>query len=84
MLVRRQYHTDIDFEISQIIVKNKIINQKKALQSLRNNNDGVELLNNSIIKLDEPIRDLSTLMGIEGTAAKVYFNRMFNTQITYH
>ena len=79
MLVRRQYHTDIDFEISQIIVKNKIINQKKALQSLRNNNDGVDLLNNSIIKLDDPIRDLSTLMGIEGTAAKVYFNRMFNT-----
>lgn len=79
MLVRKQYTTNIDFGIGQNIVKNKILSQKKALSGLRNYKDGVESLNNSLIKLKEPVKDLSTLMGIEGTAAKVYFNRVFDT-----
>lgn len=78
MLVRRQYQTNIDFEIAKVIVKNKIVNQKKALQSTRKAKDGVDLLNKILAKFDEPINDLSTLMGLEGTAAKVYFNRMFD------
>lgn len=79
ILVKRQYYTDIDFEIAKIIVKNKITNQKRALQSLRTAKEGVELINNCLERFNEPIKDLSTLMGIEGTAAKVYFNRMFGT-----
>lgn len=78
MLVRRQYTTAIDFQIGQTIVKNKILNQKRALSKLRVHKEGVDLLNKSLEKLEEPIEDLSTLMGIEGTAAKVYFNRVFS------
>jgi CRISPR-associated protein Cas1 len=78
ILVRRQYETNMDFEIGQNIVKNKILNQRDALQSLRKYKEGVKLIENSLAKVNEPISDLSTLMGIEGTAAKVYFNRVFD------
>lgn len=78
MLVRRQYETKLDLSIGQNIVKNKIYNQKKTLSNLRIHKEGVELLNKSMEKLTEPINNLSILMGIEGTAAKVYFNRMFD------
>lgn len=78
MLVRRQYLTKIDKEIAQNIVKNKIINQKKVMIYLRKSKEEVELIEKSLLKLEEPIRDLSTLLGIEGTAAKIYFNRIFD------
>lgn len=78
ILVRRQYETNIGFEIGQNIVKNKILTQKKALQSLRRYKEDIELMENCLVKLDEPISDLPTLMGVEGTAAKVYFKRMFD------
>lgn len=78
MLVKKQYGTKIGFAIGQNIVINKILNQKKALTSLRNYKEGVEILDNSLEKLKEPINNLPTLMGIEGTAAKVYFNRVFD------
>jgi CRISPR-associated protein Cas1 len=77
ILVKRQYTTNIDFEIAKQIVKNKILSQKKILQILRTHKEGVEMLNQSLAKFNKPIDDLATLMGIEGTAAKVYFNRVF-------
>lgn len=78
ILVSRQYKTNIDFEIGQKIVENKIINQKNALQSLRKYKDAIDLIDKNLDKLSKPIEDLTILMGIEGTAAKIYFNRVFD------
>lgn len=78
LLTRRQYFTSISCQIANKIVKNKIISQRNALQALRFYKEGVYLLNNCVNKLDEGIDDLPTLMGIEGTASKVYFNRIFD------
>lgn len=78
LLVRRQYITDLSFDIAKVIVKNKILNQRVVLRKLRKDKEGVELLGKSITKIDSGIYDISTLMGIEGTAAKVYFNRLFD------
>lgn len=78
ILVSRQYKTSIDFEIGQKIVENKIINQKNALQSLRKYKDAIDLIDKNLDKLSKPIEDLTILMGIEGTAAKIYFNRVFD------
>ncbi|MDL2311039.1 type V CRISPR-associated endonuclease Cas1 [Peptostreptococcaceae bacterium OttesenSCG-928-C18] len=77
MLVRRQYKTTMEKEIAQKIVENKILNQRKVMKYLRKYKEGVELIDKSLLKLKEPIRDLPTLLGIEGTATKVYFNRIF-------
>lgn len=77
-LVKKQYHTTISFEIAKNIVQNKIENQKVALQSIRLPNSELVSLNNSLEKFQSEIKDLQTLMGIEGTAAKFYFNRMFS------
>lgn len=78
ILVSRQYKTNIDFEIGQKIVENKIINQKNALQSLRKYKDAIDLIDKNLDKLSKPIENLTILMGIEGTAAKIYFNRVFD------
>lgn len=77
LLVGKQYTTLWEREIAQNIVKNKINNQKKALQFLRKYKEGVQLMNDRLEKLNQPVNDLSTLLGIEGTAAKVYFSRVF-------
>ena len=77
MLVSRQYTSNINGQIAQKIVENKILNQRKALLSLRKYKDGIVMLDKRLESLVEPIDDLATLLGIEGTAAKIYFNRVF-------
>ena len=61
------------------MIINKITNQKDFLKKLRNKE-----LKDSIKKLDETIDKLAAnnfdnyeIMGLEGTSAKIYFNRMF-------
>ena len=61
MLVSRQYTSNINGQIAQKIVENKILNQRKALLSLRKYKDGIEMIDKRLESLVEPIDDLATL-----------------------
>lgn len=79
ILHEKQYTTTKSNEIAKQLIINKITNQKDFLKKLRNKE-----LKDSIKKLDETIDKLAAnnfdnyeIMGLEGTSAKIYFNRMF-------
>lgn len=84
-LHRKQYSYE-NTEIGRVIILNKIRNQRRTLEFIRNKS---EFVKEGIVALDKYIeildtsRDLSkeTILGYEGNAAKVYFPRVFeNTQ----
>jgi CRISPR-associated protein Cas1 len=58
------------------------MNQRKVLMDFRNKNEwikeGVEKLDNLIINLQESEMDLYQILGIEGSAARTYFPRVFD------
>lgn len=79
LLRYKQYTTLQSNEISKNIIINKIENQREILNKLRDNKD-LEIKN----ELNVYINDLKDndytdqqIMGIEGIASKVYFNRIF-------
>ena len=76
-LVRQQYVTEISFPIAQAIVKNKIENQRTMLANLRLSKQVISSMDQLLDNFSDPIEDLATLMGIEGTCAKIYFKEMF-------
>jgi CRISPR-associated protein Cas1 len=80
-LRKRQYNYE-GTEIGQYIVLNKVENQRKALMSFRRKNelveDAIKHLDSHIDKLKSENLDINTIMGIEGSAARVYFSQMFN------
>lgn len=80
LLHRKQYeHQGI--AIARFLVENKIRNQRQALNSIRRKNIANK---EAIAKLDdylkqlESVEDEKTLLGIEGTAARVYFPQIFD------
>lgn len=83
LLHKKQYQYE-GLDIGQAIVKNKICNQRAALNSFRNKTHECK---NAIIKLDENILnldnrqyELKALLGIEGSAARTYFRCMFDNE----
>lgn len=79
-LRRKQYEYD-KAEIAQRLVLNKISQQIKALRKIRSRSD---LKNRTIRKLTAQTDYLATknfelkeLLGVEGTAAKIYFQALF-------
>ncbi len=80
LLRKKQYNTKCSIDIAKQITINKIKNQRDMLKKLRN-----PTLTDGILNLDMLIEKIvknkfdSTLeiMGLEGTSAKVYFNRIF-------
>ena len=81
LLHQRQYDFDKeDISIARIIVKNKIANQIKALADTRRKDDLTQQSRSTmkacIDKLPD-INDYNALMGIEGTAAKAFFNAFY-------
>ena len=80
VLRKKQYLYD-SLDIAKQLTYNKIENQRQALSSIRNKN---ELQKEAIGHLDRykeavfAAEDLHALMGIEGSAAKVYFPNCFN------
>lgn len=78
-LVGKQYTTDISMPIAQQLVKTKLTNQRKLVAQLRLSKEVISSLDELILKLDEPVANLATLMGIEGTGAKIYFKEVFGT-----
>lgn len=81
-LLRRRQYTYESMELGQYIILNKVKNQRKALMSLRNKNDltkdAIRALDHHIKRLREERLDMNTIMGIEGSSARVYFPRIFD------
>lgn len=79
LLRKKQYLSERTDEIAKAIIINKIENQKNFLKKMRDKtiNDGISILNEYVEKLNSMKPNTYEVMGIEGNAAKVYFNRMF-------
>jgi len=81
LLHQRQYDFDKeDISIAKIIVKNKITNQLKALCDTRCKDEitmnARKVLTDSLEKLLD-VEEYNSLMGIEGTAAKMFFSAYY-------
>lgn len=81
VLHRKQYEYN-QGDIAQFIVKNKIMNQRKALNNIRKksiaNKEAIEKLDVYLKDLSESKYDWKSLLGIEGSASRVYFPQMFD------
>lgn len=81
VLLRKRQYTYDSSEIAQHLVKNKIMHQQKVLKGIRNKDP---ILKNAIQKLEGYLRrlpnsdlELHDLLGIEGIAARLYFQQLF-------
>ncbi|MCD7780854.1 MAG: type V CRISPR-associated endonuclease Cas1 [Candidatus Gastranaerophilales bacterium] len=79
LLRLKQYTNTNNLPIAKQIIINKIENQKETLKKLRDKSlkDGIKILEEKIETLKNEDMSLYEIMGIEGTCAKVYFNRIF-------
>ncbi len=81
-LLRKKQYVYVNEEISQYIIKNKIQNQRNVLMAIRNKNElikeAITTLNNYIERLNSERIEKSSLLGIEGSASRVYFSRVFD------
>lgn len=79
LLRKKQYTTQNSLCIAKYLVMNKIENQKDTIKKLRDKNsqEGIKILEKSIETLQTKCQTVSEIMGVEGTCAKVYFNRLF-------
>ena len=79
LLHEKQYVRNDNDEIAKQIIINKIEIQKKFLKKLRDKNmkDGIEKLEEFILRLKKENLNSNEIMGIEGVCAKIYFNRIF-------
>lgn len=79
LLRKKQYTTNRGNEIGKQLIINKIENQKEMLIKLRDKTikSGIDNLNEQIQKLKKNNYNDYEIMGIEGVAAKVYFNRLY-------
>lgn len=80
--LRKHQYTYDGTELAQYIILNKITNQRNALNEIRSKN---QLIKEAISKLDGYCNELrtnlhvgSSLLGIEGSASRVYFSQMFD------
>lgn len=79
-LLRRKQYTNINGdEIAKQIIMNKIENQCFMLKKMRDKDvkDGIEILENNLEELKKEENGYYEAMGLEGTSAKVYFNRLY-------
>lgn len=79
ILRKKQYTTTKGSAIANKIIINKIRNQQEVLKRLRNKDtaEAVDNLNDAIARLSNNDYQINEIMGLEGTTAKVYFNRLF-------
>jgi CRISP-associated protein Cas1 len=80
LLRTKQYNIDNNLKQSQWIVENKIVNQLLLLKEKRQKNDkdkkdiqSLKNLKESILNIQNP----QSLLGIEGSAAKIFFQNYF-------
>lgn len=81
LLRQKQYKLDKnDLQIPKILIENKISNQLRLLEKTRLKNDVIEKSKNDIRKMISGVSkiiDYDILMGIEGKAAKIFFENYF-------
>ena len=79
LLRKKQYTNQIGDEIGKKIIINKIENQAHILKAMRTDEikEDVDVLQKYINDLNSMNGNNYEIMGIEGVASKVYFNRMF-------
>lgn len=79
LLRKKQYETKKSNDIAKQLIINKIENQRDMLKRIRKKEifDGILNLDVEIEKLVKNNYTTFEMMGIEGTTAKVYFNRIF-------
>lgn len=81
LLRKRQYMYD-GSEIAKHIVINKISNQRKCLMKIRNKTNDMRIAISTLDRYIENLQnkdfDIQTIMGIEGSASRVYFPQMFS------
>ena len=82
ILHRKQYQYEGD-SLAQFLVSNKIRNQRLALQKRREKTElckeAITILEGYEKKLESEMMSGKTLLGLEGSAARVYFPQMFDT-----
>ena len=81
ILHKRQYAFDSeDISVAKILMENKLINQRKALLDTRSKDEltlkAIDTIDRSLSSIQE-VSDYSSLLGIEGNAAKIYFSAFF-------
>ena len=80
LLHRKQYEYQ-GIEIAKFLVENKIRNQRQAINTIRRksiaNKEAIEKLD-GYLKSIVNIQDDKTLLGLEGSAARVYFPQIFD------
>ena len=84
-LLREKQYQHQTLSLGQFIIKNKIRNQRQALNRIRYKvpslTETIEKLDNYVEQLDrEPITELQSLLGIEGVASRLYFSELFDFQ----
>lgn len=81
LLHHKQYQYE-QSDIAQFLVENKIRNQRQALNTFRKksiaNKEAIAKLDEYLQVLKEEKIDTNSLLGIEGSAARVYFPQMFD------
>ncbi len=80
LLRQKQYNNSKELDISKHIIKNKINNQIFLIKSLRYLSSTEKLaLDNlkSLINKIDTVKNTQELLGIEGTASKIYFSIYF-------
>ena len=81
LLHKKQYFYDKN-DIAKRLIYNKILNQRNALQKIRNKTpdvtEGIGYLDEYLLKLENETFEGNSLLAIEGNAAKIYFTRIFN------
>lgn len=82
VILRKQQYLYDGSQLAQYIIRNKIMNQRKALLNTRQRNDAVKevasKLSDYIDLLTVNKYSRNSLLGIEGSASRVYFSQMFN------
>lgn len=82
LLRKKQYGYD-SLELGRVLVLNKIDNQYKTLNRVRNKmekqKEAIRKIKEQHVKLTRLVElDVATIMGLEGSAARIYFKNLFD------
>jgi CRISPR-associated protein Cas1 len=81
VLLRKKQYLYEGFEIGAHIIQNKILTQIETLKKMRNKNtkqkEAIQLMEEYLNKLNASNLELTSILGIEGAASKLYFKNMF-------
>lgn len=80
-LRKKQYEYN-SIDLGKNIIMNKISNQRTALNKIRNKNEYtkevIKKLDEHKLKLKSRDFELTELLGVEGSAARIYFSQIYN------